>query len=113
MDDWPTSFIEANALLAVISKDHEQARRIIAGMPLGEQQSLALHAVVLAGLCAEPARIRHALDGACRWSYCCARPVVGYYRSGSDRFRGICAHHKPDAQASEIHVYDAPTQVTP
>ncbi len=54
----PTNFLESNALLAVMSGDEAEARRIAEGCFPGELRHLEEAAAKLSGLCAEVRLVR-------------------------------------------------------
>jgi hypothetical protein len=101
-----TPFTEANALLAIIRDDTDEARRIIATMLPGERRQLSDQAGKLAKLISEHEQIIKACNNLCCW---CERPSDGYIFMPNIPV-GICQQHRADAHDVGFEVHEPPTK---
>jgi hypothetical protein len=106
-----TPFTEANALLAVIRDDIEEARRIIATMLPGERRQLSDQAWKLAELIDEYDQIIKACNSRCCWDYRCTQSSNAYILlSRPNGIYGVCQQHRADAHDAGFEVHEPPTK---
>lgn len=101
-----SSFVETNALLAVMNEDMVHARSLIASLLPGERNHLLQCAHRLGDLCQEQNNVVSVCSGPC-WTRGCCNPASGYYFDGRTP-RGICSECTPEYRERGYVILDAP-----
>lgn len=101
---------ESAILHAVIERDFDQARKLIAGLLPGERRALISQAYQLADLGKERDQLMAVVNDKCRWARRCPNDLIGYYSYRGTPY-GVCAEHKPDVESADFVVHDLPQEV--
>jgi hypothetical protein len=103
-----TPFVEANALLAIIRGETDQARTILLGSTVNELYSLAEHAGELSVLCWKIESEYRAAHGGCAHTSSCGQPAGGTFYYIRKRPVGVCVAHRADAEDDGRTLHEMP-----